>query len=303
MADSKLTALTALTTVTGDDLLYVVDDPAGTPTSKKATAAVVREFANMAQATGTDANTTMAVNTLYTVDMSAWATADRTYTLPATAAVGDRIGIMVTAGDASHELIITAGTGDTLNGISGGTEWSRLFITNEVVIMRCVVANATWIVEYDGRIPMVGLLRLTTAATGEAAATYTAPASSGGAWTADVDIGSITSTSNGTFTPRRACRANMVCTGKAGAAVADGQYFGVRIYKNSTDSYGIPLLYSSGASQFSTVMTLVGALPCAADDVFAYNYRSQAGSIGLQSSATVANTIPTLFSFEEILKS
>lgn len=93
----------------------------------------------------------------------------------------------------------------------------------------------------------------------------------------------------------------MVCTGKAGAAVADGQYFGVRIYKNSADSYGIPLLYSSGASQFSTVMTLVGSLPCAAGDVFAYNYRSQAGSIGLQSSATVANTIPTLFSFEEIL--
>lgn len=151
MADSKLTALTALTTVTGDDLLYVVDDPAGTPTSKKATAAVVREFANMVQATGTDANTTMAVNTLYVVDMSAWATADRTYTLPATAAVGDRVGVMVTAGDASHELIITAGTGDTLNGIAGGTEWSRVFITNEVVIMRCVVANATWIVETDGR--------------------------------------------------------------------------------------------------------------------------------------------------------
>lgn len=44
MADSKLTALTALSAVTGDDLLYVVDDPAGTPTSKKATAAVVRNY-------------------------------------------------------------------------------------------------------------------------------------------------------------------------------------------------------------------------------------------------------------------
>ena len=105
------------------------------------------------QATGTDANTTMVVNTMYVVDMSAWATADRTYTLPATAAVGDRIGVMVTAGDASHELILTAGTGDTLNGIAGGTEWSRLFITNEVVVMRCIVANTTWVVEYDGRIP------------------------------------------------------------------------------------------------------------------------------------------------------
>lgn len=107
------------------------------------------------QVVGTDANTTMTVNTLYVVDMSAWATADRTYTLPATAAVGDRVGIMISAGDASHELIVTAASGDTLNGVSGGTEWSRLFITNETIIMRCVVANATWIVEHDGRIPVV----------------------------------------------------------------------------------------------------------------------------------------------------
>jgi hypothetical protein len=93
------------------------------------------------------------VGTLYVVDMSAWATADRSYTLPATAAVGDRIGVMVTAGDASHELILKANTGDTLNGVSAA-EWSRLFITGEVVIMRCVTASAAWIVEYDGRIPM-----------------------------------------------------------------------------------------------------------------------------------------------------
>lgn len=154
MANVKITDLTSLSgAMAGADLFEMVDDVAGTPASRKVTAAVVREYSNMAQATGTDANTTMAANTLYTVDMSAWATADRTYTLPAVAAVGDRIGIMVTAGDASHELLVTAASGDTLNGIAGGTEWSRLFITNEVVIMRCVVANATWVVEYDGRIP------------------------------------------------------------------------------------------------------------------------------------------------------
>lgn len=163
MADAKLTALTALTTLTGDDLLYAVDDAGGTPASRKVTAAVLRDFTNMVQATGTDADTTMAINTLYVVDMSAWATADRTYTLPATAAVGDRCAVMVTAGDASHELILTAGSGDTLNGIAGGTEWSRLFITNEVVIMRCIVANTTWIVETDGRIKASCKISRTTA--------------------------------------------------------------------------------------------------------------------------------------------
>ena len=104
--------------------------------------------------TGGDADTTMAVGNMYVTDMSGWATADRTYTLPATAAVGDRIGIMVTAGDASHELIIKPNTGDTINGGSAAAEWSRLFITGEVVILRCVTADSAWVVEYDGRKPM-----------------------------------------------------------------------------------------------------------------------------------------------------
>lgn len=37
MADAKLTALTAVTSASTDDLLYVVDDPGGTPASKKIT--------------------------------------------------------------------------------------------------------------------------------------------------------------------------------------------------------------------------------------------------------------------------
>lgn len=151
MADAKVTALSAISAVALADLVYVVDDVAGTPTSTKATVLQLMAATGLLHTAGTDADTTMAVGAMYVVDMSAWATADRTYTLPGTAAVGDRIGIMVTAGDATHELIITAGTGDTLNGISGGTEWSRLFMSYEVVIMRCVAANATWIVEHDGR--------------------------------------------------------------------------------------------------------------------------------------------------------
>mgnify|MGYP003347753079 CR=1 FL=1 len=42
MADKKITALTALTTLSDDDLFVVVDDPSGTPTSKKITAANVK---------------------------------------------------------------------------------------------------------------------------------------------------------------------------------------------------------------------------------------------------------------------
>ena len=42
MADTKLTALTALASASSDDLLYIVDDPAGTPASKKITFANVQ---------------------------------------------------------------------------------------------------------------------------------------------------------------------------------------------------------------------------------------------------------------------
>lgn len=44
MANQKTTALTALTTLADVDLFYVVDDPAGTPVSKKITAANVLAY-------------------------------------------------------------------------------------------------------------------------------------------------------------------------------------------------------------------------------------------------------------------
>ena len=189
---------------------WVVGVQASGPAVKELLLSDLRQYTGMAQATGTDADTTMAINTLYVVDMSAWATADRTYTLPAVAAVGDRCAVMVTAGDASHELILTAGSGDTLNGISGGTEWSRLFITNEVVIMRCVVANATWVVEYDGRIPQQGLMDLTTASDGNNASTYYRPTqtSTAGVWTSRIDVGGVVSTADDWMRVRRASPAN-----------------------------------------------------------------------------------------------
>ena len=37
MADAKVTALSAVTTTENSDLLYLVDDPGGTPASKKVT--------------------------------------------------------------------------------------------------------------------------------------------------------------------------------------------------------------------------------------------------------------------------
>lgn len=55
MADSKLSALTADTTPTSDDLLYVVNDPGGTPTGRKVT------IANLAAALAANSTFTAAL--------------------------------------------------------------------------------------------------------------------------------------------------------------------------------------------------------------------------------------------------
>jgi hypothetical protein len=101
--------------------------------------------------TGTSGAISAEVNKRYVADMSGW-TADRTLTLPATCAVGDRIQVVVTVGSSTRAVLFTAASGDTLNGVAGGTEWSRLFIANETVTFVCTADNSAWRVEVDGRI-------------------------------------------------------------------------------------------------------------------------------------------------------
>jgi hypothetical protein len=53
MADTKVSALTAATAATGEDLIYLVDDPAGTPTSKKITVANLEGSLTLSNLAGT----------------------------------------------------------------------------------------------------------------------------------------------------------------------------------------------------------------------------------------------------------
>lgn len=247
------------------------------------------------QVAGTDANTTMAVNTLYTVDMSAWATADRTYTLPATAAVGDRIGVMVTAGSASYELLLTAGTGDTLNGIAGGTEWSRVFITNEVVIMRCVAANATWVVEYDGRIASSALLFLSTDGDGEAAATWTLPTSVGGAWTINSNTGMTIDLSTGKIANRRANKYNIAGAARSKDGLVDQKYYSAAVYVD-----GVSIGQITEVAPAAQVVACQLALPnytLAVDKYLQLYFQSQDGGVGVRGP----NTYMTHLSVQEQL--
>lgn len=159
MADTKVSALDAATAVTADDTLYVIDGS----TSKKATAAVLRDFTGMKweAATVTTGNVTATVNTMHGLDIDGM-TAARDFVLPTAASTGDRVGVFVTT-DApttvANVLQIKSGAaGDLINGTDhSSTIWSSLLIKGECLIFRCIDGSTVdWIVEYDGRIPMHG---------------------------------------------------------------------------------------------------------------------------------------------------
>ena len=61
MADKKVTELTAITSVSGDDLLLVVNDPSGTPESRKVT--VSNLFASVDSDTVHSGKVTFSANT------------------------------------------------------------------------------------------------------------------------------------------------------------------------------------------------------------------------------------------------
>jgi hypothetical protein len=252
--------------------------------------------ATLEHVAGTDADTTMTVGQMYVVDMSAWATADRNYTLPATAAVGDRIGVMVSAGDASHELILKANTGDTLNGVSAA-EWSRLMITGEVVIMRCVVSNATWIVECDGRIPCKAMIYLSTDADGEGVATFTLPtaAATPGAWTEDHNIGMTVDTATDKITVRRAGKYNAWICGRSKDSLADTKYFQIELFLNNTTSLIQPSAYAASANTLKAESMAAG-YAAVVGDYFQFRYRSQDGAVGCRGFGLI-----TQLSMQELL--
>lgn len=75
MADSKVSALTALTTLVGVDLFYVIDDPAGTPVSKKITAANLLAYVeSSATAFATAAQGALADSAIQSADLATVAT-------------------------------------------------------------------------------------------------------------------------------------------------------------------------------------------------------------------------------------
>lgn len=226
MVNSTIFDLSAETVMTAAHRLAVQKTSGATP-------AVYGTFAllgGMEILAGTDADTTMVVGSLYRVDMSAWATAVRTYRLPTTAQVGERIGIYVTAGNATHEIAIrtVAASNDTINGVDyDSADWSKLFITGEIVIFECVVADTDWIVLHDGRIPCSCSMYAATAITTNLAATVKQSDMD----TVLFDVGDISTEGGnpGEMTVRRAGKFFATATYRPNSSISDANFGGVYV--------------------------------------------------------------------------
>lgn len=194
----------------------------------------------------TSADPTISVNRWHYLDLSGL-TANRTATLPATSAVGDWVGLHITTGDDAYELLVTAGAGDTLNAVAGGTEWSRLFITGERLLLRCVVANTTWVVEEDGRIPCVASMYLAADEGSKLASTWNKT----GVDTALVNIGGIADTANERILIRRAGRYQVVGILSLSLSVNGSVY--TTIYVNETNRQYLVRGQTVGATSVAVV--------------------------------------------------
>lgn len=308
MADTKVSALDSLTAITSDDGLYVVDDMDGTPVSKKATAAVLRDFTGMAwsAATVTTGNVTGVVNTLHGLDIDGM-TAARDFVLPTAAATGDRIGVFCTTDaptTATYVLQIKSGAaGDLINGVDhSSTIWSSLLINGECLIFRCIDGStADWIVEYDGRIPQLGLMSrtgsdVTTSSTGWTATTLD---------TIDLQRGCTASTSGvGTITWRRASfiLTSISWSAKAAANCAASEQLGPAISYDGTVGVGT-LVYSYTPNHAGTSTKPVASAGISVSEVPAGSalQLSQYASTTSNLGARALNT-STYMRVQEILK-
>lgn len=238
----------------------------------------------------TTADPTVTLNTMHVLDISGL-TADRTFTLPTGAAIGDRVGVIIEVGETAtgtRELLIKTASGDKINGVDcSTTEWSALFITGESLIFRCVNAANDWIVEHDGRIPCAMVLRLTTASSGaETGGTFYAPTALSGVWTVDRNVGGCAAASTSRFTVRRNSAYQMFGRAFPVNNITDANYFTVRVWDGTT-TYAIQQINvgATAAPQFS-----YAGMAAVSSGYLEFNTRAQESNKYCQTASTFCVT-------------
>jgi hypothetical protein len=141
MADKKITALTALSSLSDDDLFVVVDDPSGTPTSKKITAANVKSgLAPLASPTFTgtpaaptaaaDTDTTQVATTAYVVAQGYLKSSTASTTYVANSLVDAKGDLIVATADNTPARLAVGVTNDHVltvdSSTSSGLKWAAI---------------------------------------------------------------------------------------------------------------------------------------------------------------------------------
>lgn len=173
MADSKITALPAIASVAGEDLLVIVDDPAGTPATTKGTvtqvgdqilaradlAELIRDTIGTALVDGTgidvvvdDGAETITINSTATSPVSDTAYASSwdgdTTTAPSKNAVHDKFEGLIHPGYVSARWYTPFYRGRSNNGAassSGTIYYHPIYITRAITIsdLGCSISNAS----------------------------------------------------------------------------------------------------------------------------------------------------------------
>lgn len=120
--DKKVTQLDSLTTLSGDDLFMVVDDPSGTPVNKKVTASSM--FGNIRMPLNVSGNTmSISANATVTGDVSLSANTT------VTGANADISGIVTVSANTTvtGELRIFGDTPASSNAVTEGVGWGKIW--------------------------------------------------------------------------------------------------------------------------------------------------------------------------------
>jgi len=143
---AKVTALTLDTAPTGDDLLYTVTDPGGTPASRKVT---IQSVQNLLEITAKTASATSALDDnakLITMNVTTTANA---YTLAPNADIAHPIGTCILVKQIGTGVTsITGGTGVTIEGGGQSVSAGSCAISNRYDMATCIkVATNIWSVQ------------------------------------------------------------------------------------------------------------------------------------------------------------
>lgn len=194
------------------------------------------DSAGLVLVTGTDANTTLVPDTTTNVDLSAF-TADRDYTLPTNAIVGQEVELLISAGSSTRKVNWYTGAGQTLayggGVVAAASLITSFFIPGENPRVKYLGGNK-WTTVRDGRIPCSGGYSITSgsAATGVGGTIYLLTSFPSATATASTLVGFVAS--GGQVTTRRAGVYDVVSSYATGSSVLDAKFAAAFVYVNGT---------------------------------------------------------------------